>query len=475
MKIAIGGFMIESCTFSPLLSQKSDFEVVRGNALLERYPFRKNYSNIECIPLIHARALPGGPVERRFYEEFKGEFLESLKSYGPWDGIFLHMHGAVYVQGMEDAEGDLVASLRSIVGPSCLVAASYDLHGNVSQKVMDRLDILSAYRTAPHVDVSETQERTFGILVKCIAQKIRPFKAFIPVPILLPGEKTSTEWEPGEGLYQSIPDVIQEDAVMDASILIGYVWADEPRSTASVIALGVNQGKVQQASFTLAKRLWEARHEFKFGVAAEPVDRCLQMALNAAERPVIISDSGDNPTAGGAGDIPYVLERMLALGITDGLVAGITDPAAVTICKTAGVGAEIELSLGGKLDPVHGKPLKVKGIVRSLHSLPWVLNPGTDQWVAVVDLQGLWVILTQYRTVFHRLIDFQNLNIDPQRYKILVVKIGYLEPELKALAGKSLLALSPGAVNQEITSLPFSRIQRPMFPFDPDMRWTPKL
>jgi microcystin degradation protein MlrC len=93
--------------------------------------------------------------------------------------------------------------------------------------------------------------------------------------------------------------------------------------------------------------------------------------------------------------------------------------------------------------------------------------------MAVVDVRGIQVIVTERRTPFHHLADFLDLNLDPRRYKIVVVKIGYLEPELKAFAAKALLALSPGAVNQDITSLPFERIQRPMYPFDPDMAWEP--
>jgi len=93
--------------------------------------------------------------------------------------------------------------------------------------------------------------------------------------------------------------------------------------------------------------------------------------------------------------------------------------------------------------------------------------------IAVVDMQGIQVIITERRTPFHHLADFLNLDIDPRRHKLVVVKIGYLEPELKAFAAKALLALSPGAVNQDITSLPFRRIQRPMYPFDPDMAWDP--
>lgn len=473
MKIAIGGFHIESCTFSPLLSQEKDFNLKRGNLLIDTYPFLSAYGEVEIVPLIYARALPGGPVERSFYLRFKDEFLRGLQGQGPCDGIFLQMHGAVSVDGLEDAEGDFFTSVRQVVGPDCLIAAGFDLHGNISRRVMDCVDILSAYRTAPHIDAYETLERVFAMLIDCLKRKDRPYKAFIPVPILLPGEQTSTEWEPAASLYRLIPNLIQDYSLMDASILIGYVWADEPRSSASVVTLGRNRDKVQRAAAALAQRFWDVRREFQFGVTTGSVDQCIQLALRSAEQPIVISDSGDNPTAGGVGDIPYILERMLALGVKHSVVAGIADPEAIDLCGTLGTGSDIETCLGGKLDPINGKPLSIKGKVRSLHSIPWVFNHTMTNRVAVVEVQGIEVILTEHRTPFHHLADFETLDIDPRTRKIVVVKIGYLEPELKTMAAMALLALSPGAVNQDITSLPFKKIVRPMYPFDGDMSWFP--
>ncbi len=468
MRIAVGGFQIESCTFSPLVSGPRDFVVTEGK-LGRQYDFVSRFADCEFIPLLRARALPGGPVDRAFYEDVKARLLRGLRERGPWDGVFMHLHGAANVVGMDDAEGDLLEAVRELVGPEPLIASSYDLHGNVSLRVMQHLDILSAYRTAPHVDWHDTLERAFALLVECLRRRVRPYKAFIPVPILLPGEQTSTEWEPGASLYKAIPTVISPPKVMDASILIGYVWADEPRATGSVVALGMDRKAVQQAAMTLAQRFWQVRHEFRFGAPAAPVDECIQMALDGPEQPVIISDSGDNPTAGGVGDVPYLLERLLALDVPDAIYASLTDPTAVNRCIEAGVGAEVDLALGGKLDPVHGHPLPVHGRVISLHSR----HAETENRIAVVQVQGVQVIVTERRTPFHHRADFARLGIDPMAHKIVVVKIGYLVPELKQMAARSLLALSPGAVNQDITALPFERLCRPMYPFDPHMKWEP--
>ncbi|MEZ4730752.1 MAG: MlrC C-terminal domain-containing protein [Caldilineaceae bacterium] len=201
------------------------------------------------------------------------------------------------------------------------------------------------------------------------------------------------------------------------------------------------------------------------------MDECIRLALQASEKPVVISDSGDNPTAGGAGDTPYVLERLLTAGAQSALVAGIADAAAVAACEEAGVGAKVTLSVGGKLDPIHAQPLPINGTVVSLHTVNWPAKARAGATVlpnriAVVAVQGVHVVLTERRTPFHHMSDFTQLDVDPTRYQIVVVKMGYLVPEVDVLARRALLALSPGAVNQDIEHLPYQRIRRPMFPMD---------
>jgi len=153
--------------------------------------------------------------------------------------------------------------------------------------------------------------------------------------------------------------------------------------------------------------------------------------------------------------------------VTDAVVASIADAEAVAACYAAGVGATVEVSLGGKLDTVHAKPLPVRGIVKFLDTLP-----DATQQQAVLDINGVQVIITERRTPFHYIRNFQRLSIEPLDHKLVIIKIGYLEPDLKAAAPLALLALSPGAVDQAIERLPFKRIQRPIYPLDPDMEWS---
>ena len=474
-RVALAGLSCECCTFSPLRSGEDDFILVSGDDLEQEYPFLAQHPDLHFVPLTRARALPGGSIEPRFYQQFKARLLDELSEGGPWDGVFLHLHGAAHVYGGQDLEGDLLAAIRGTVGPRCLLSASYDLHGNVSTRVIDNLDILTAYRTAPHVDWMLTLERACALLARCLQENLKPVMSFIPVPILLPGEMTSTEFEPAAGLYGAIPELIASHDLLDASLLIGYVWADEPRSTGAVVTVGLNQASTQAAAVDLAENFWSLRHQFQFGVPTGSVDQIIAQARLMTESPVVISDSGDNPTAGGAGDTPFVLGRLIHHQVASTLVAGLADAPAVQQCQEAGVSAELNLSLGGKLDPVNAQPLDVCAKVLSLHTVPWSLTPSSKRMndMAVVQIEGIQVILTQRRTPFHHLKDLCALGLNPKAFRIIVVKMGYLVPELEELASSALLALSPGAVNQDFAQMNFTHIQRPMFPLDAEMNWQP--
>lgn len=471
-RVGIAGLSCECCTFSPLPSTAADFMLQSVAELLAPFPFLKEHPHIDFVPLLRARALPGGSIDPAFYDGFAERLLLELKAGRPWDGLFLPMHGAANVRGRFDVEGELLASIRGIVGPETLIAASYDLHGNISDRVAQHLDILTAYRTAPHIDWLETLQRACALLVQCLDGNLKPHLAFVPVPVLLPGEMTSTEYEPARSLYASIPDVIRRHGVLDASVLIGYAWADEPRASGSTVAVSLDPDTARAAAAELAHTFWSVRRRFAFGVPAAAVDDCIRAAMAAGVNPAIISDSGDNPTAGGAGDMPYLLERLLALGAGNTLCAGIADAAAVDVCFRAGAGAAVTLHLGGKLDPIHATPFTVDATVLSLHTVSWMDGRSPNR-IAVIRNSGVTVAVTERRTTFHLESDFTRLGLDPRSFRIIVVKIGYLEPELAAMARAAFLALSPGAVNQNITELNHRYIQRPMFPMDPDMTWEP--
>lgn len=468
MRIAVGGIHTECSTYSPVFMTVEDFRVLRDTDLLGAEYFNfLDADGIEHVPLLHARAVPGGPVSRAAYEAFKAEFLEKLQAALPIDGLYLAMHGAVNVEGMDDAEGDWISAARTVAGPDCPIAASYDLHGNVSQRIIDQLDIFAAYRTAPHIDVRETMVRAWSMLVKTLRTGNRPGVAWAKVPLLLPGECTSTEDEPAKSIYLGLPPFDAQPGILDANLMIGYVWADEPRATACAVVTGTDKAMASKAAVEIAQQYWNAREKFGFGPVTGPLEEMLDIAEAAETSPVILADSADNPTGGGVGDRADVLRALIARNWQGALLAGITDRPAVEACFAAGQGATLALRIGGSLDPT-SIPAEVVATVLRLED-----SGAAADRQAVVGVGGIEIVLAARRRPYHNIEDFRRLGLDPKAVRLLVVKSGYLSPELAPIANPNLMALTDGVVNQDIANLASHRRARPVFPFDRDFDYAP--
>ena len=440
--------------------------MVRGDDLLARYDDLPR--EVDWIPLVHARALPGGAVENDFYHAIKAELLERLRGALPVDGVFLDIHGAMTVIGMADAEGDLATAVRETIGNDALISAAMDPHGNMSRRLIGALDLATSHRMSPHEDAALTKTRAAANLVRCLRDGVRPLKAWVRVPVLLPGERACTRDEPARGIYGSLAAIEAQPGIIDAAVWIGYAWADEARCSAAVVVTGTEADVIAREARSLAERYWNARSDFAFSVPAGDADWCIAAGLAATVRPYFISDSGDNPTAGGAGDVAYMLGRLLAhpdlvSGRATAIWASVVDADAVARCVPAGEGAAVDVSVGGAFGSRQGK-VNLRGkVARVIRDEP----VGGD--IAVVALGGVRAILTTRRKPYHFVRDLQALGLDPARHDLTVVKIGYLVPDLFAAAKGWVLALTPGGVDQDIVRLGHRRLDRPIFPLDPHM------
>ncbi|GAJ96338.1 M81 family metallopeptidase [Agrobacterium sp. SHOUNA12C] len=471
MRIAVGGIHTECSTYNPVLAEEKDFRIVRGEALTAApyFAFLRDY-DAEFLPTIHARAIAGGPVARHTYEAFKAEFLERLKPLLPLDGLYLAMHGAMYVEGMEDAEGDWIAAARALVGDDCLLSASYDLHGNITQRIIDALDMYSTYRTAPHIDVEETMRRAVKMLTESLKTGVKPILLWAPIPVVLPGERTSTVDEPAKSLYDLLPGIDAIDGVWDASLMVGYVWADEPRATAAAIMTGTDRSVLEREAKRLAQAYWDVRRDFVFGCETGSIEECVAKAITSPTTPVVLAESGDNPTGGGVGDRADVLAELIAKGADGVVFAGIADKAATEACYAGGVGTKLDLTVGASLDTKGSKPVRAEFTVKFLLQT----DDAADRQ-AVVSIGGIDLVLSAKRRPYHNIADFTRLGLDPHQAKIIVVKSGYLSPELAPIANPNLMALSPGVVDQFVERLPRLRKQKPTYPFDKDFAFAPEV
>src|ERR1700744_315426 len=480
-RIAIAGLGIESSTFSPALTDEAAFHAKYGADIFKIYSFFSADSALRkeavWIPTIDGHALPGGAVTREAYESLVNKTLDSLKKHGPYDGLFYDIHGAMSVVGLDDPEGDFIVRIRKVVGTKTMISTAMDLHGNVSWRIAENSDLITCYRMAPHEDAIQTKRRAVANLIDRLQSgKGKPaYKAYISVPILLPGEKTSTRIEPGKSLYQQVWPAAKQEGITDAAIWIGYAWADEPRNHAVVMVTGDDKDKVISIAEQLAKSFWAVRSKFEFVAPTGNLKECLDKALASTKHPFYISDSGDNPTAGGAGDVTWTITQILnrpEFKPNNGpslIYASIPGPELIKQAIQVGVGGHVDGYAGAKVDNRNAPPVHIIGTVES------IVSGDVDAEVeASIKVGSVHIIVTQKRKPYHKEKDFSRLGLNPRTADIVVVKIGYLEPELYAMRADWLLALTPGGVDQDIEHLPYKRLKRPIFPLDKNMK-TPDL
>jgi len=450
MRVAIGGIHTECSTYSPLMQVAEDFNRTEGQALLEMAGVGAGWEGIEAIPIFHDRSIPGGPVSPDLFRAQCDGFCDRLRAALPLDGVLLIMHGAYFVPGVDDPEGEFVTRIREVVGPGAVISSAWDLHGQITERIAATVDAFAAFRTAPHVDQPQTRARAARMLLEALRGGPRPQVVRKAIPLLVSGEMSSTFVEPCRSLYAMLPGFDARAGILDANLMIGYVWADSPRATAAAIVTCTDRVVGETAAAEIAVSYWSLRD----ALVPDMETGALGDLLDSAKGRTILADSGDNPTAGGVGDRADVLAALVARGWATSrdrraIIAGIAAPHAVAALRRG----ETEIRIGGELGG--GGPVQPLRPDRAR-------LVGTD---AVVEAGGIELVLTERRRPFHHLSDFRTLGLDPSVADLLVVKSGYLSPELRELPMAQVMALTGGAVSQDLEGLENRHRPRPTWPF----------
>lgn len=467
------GIRHESNTFSTARTRLSDFTVKRGAEALKDVTWAKiaGDAGVELIPTLHAYAWPGAVVERIAFDQFKAEILDGIRKAGKLDGIYMEMHGALHVEGYADAQATLIKEIRAIVGTKPLISASFDLHGNLSPEFVQGLNIVTAYRTAPHRDIEETKARAVSLLIEALEKNLQPQIECVTIPILVPGEKSITDQLPLKPIYEQLPEVSKKEGIMDASILAGYCWADLPRSAMRVFVMAKDSSyrKLARAeAINLADQIWKNRAALQLSVPSGSFPEMFRMAKNNKAKTVFISDSGDNTTAGGPGDNTQVLAHLIREKASNVLLAGLVDPEAFAACMAKRLSDTITLDLGAKIDHKFSKPLRVKAKILYLAG---EVDIAAKRGAVLLDIDGIRTVILNNRRSFTEIRDFKDIGLDPLSFKVVIVKLGYLFPQLREIAPLQLMALTQGFCNLDIPNLPYKQVGRPSYPLDMKMQW----
>ena len=457
MKIIVASFQCESNSKAKLHPQKHDFEYFKGEDIFKKLVvkdiFEKN--GFEVVPSIYAVALPSATVERDTYEYYAEQILQTVRGNPDADGVFIFFHGSMEVEEIGSGELYLLKQIRKILSEKCLIALSLDAHANITDELCDYANIISGFKTVPHIDQAETQMRSASALVYCLKNNIKPYAQMVRVPFLLKNDTLQTAYEPLKSLIEETVALEKTEEIFTANLFLGHCWIDAPNTSAATVVCATSEKKAKEIARDLANKIWATRRDYKFLCEAELPEECVKRAIEGREKRIFITDSGDNTTAGAEGDTTDILKLFLAAKPTKKTcVAGITDFETVNEFWDKHDGEEVYLKTFDKTGVIksHGDIL---GWTKEIIGRSLTIRFGN------VD-----AVFTEYRSAFIEKGNFDKANVDLLGYEIVVVKLGYLFTELKPYADRELFALSDGASCVELARLNLKKIIRPMFPLD---------
>lgn len=478
MKIAVAGFHHESNTFNPLITGKDDFVVFRGKEIfsnMENYgsingviSTLQSFEGYEVVPTLFARAVPNGLVSKDFYLKIKEELLEMMWPLKRINALTLALHGSMRVEEIGDAEGDILEALRKIF-PAVPIISALDMHAIITKKMMVNANAFVGYKSAPHTDTYETGAHAAEMTRFTLESGIPLTMSMLRIPMLIAGEKSETSVPPMRQRIARLKEIEQEQEVLAASYLLGFPWADvENNGVFPLVVTANNQEKADSLVRQLAHEFWDIRKEFQFHTETYDVEEALRQAFSSTVYPTFLSDSGDNPTAGAAGDSTHLFKVLLESPERQKqsasiLYAGFYDPKSVEVCLN-NEGKELKIFLGGHFEKHGGDPVALTVTVQKI-----VRNWGIYQADLVyVSYENLDIILASKHLGFVDPSVMRVLGLEPAERKLVIVKLGYLTGSFKKIAARSIMALSCGASHEILENLHYRNIRRPMYPLDQD-------
>lgn len=486
-RIAVGGFFTECNHFSTPGVSYADFEATefrRGDAMLEGSTgavagmlaaLREHAA--EAVPLLLASAVCGGPVVSDAYRRIKDELLERLRAVVPVDGVLLSLHGSMTIEDLGDPEGDLLQSVREIVGPGVPVVASLDHHAHVTRAMIDNADALVAWETYPHRDAITTGGRGAKLLLDTLAGRVRPVMAMAKVPVIVSGVHGHTD---GEGPFADVMRLAKSfesrKGVLSTAAFLVHPYLDlDDMGGGGLVITDNDPALAASLAREIAMLYWSRRADLEPRVYT-PAEAIIE-GNKIDGGPVLLVETADCCGGGAAGDSVHTLRALLDAGVRETSLVPVVDPAAAALCHAAGVGNEITLELGHRLDAKWGTPLRVRGAIERLSTGDFIYSGGF--WAglsksmgptAVLAIGAVRVLIASRPTYDWKDEQFRSVGLDAASSKFVVVKNPMnFRFAYDGLAKAAFILDTPGPTPATLRHVRFHNLRRPYFPADADI------
>lgn len=486
MRVAVGGYLAVANSFATQRTGLEQFQrsQLAGDALIDRlgrgdsaiagFLRGAREEGWSVAPLHYFFPGLAGKNTDEGHQFARETLVNALRKSQPIDGIFLQLHGTSASDNIPDCDGDLLRAIREEVGDRVPIIASLDGHANVSQLMASAATMLIGVKTNPHYDFRAVGQQAARVMAGALDGSLHPAMAWAQPALVAPLQKLyiAPGWPMDHLMRLARNRAAGNDRVLDISILGGFFVSDRRETGPSVV---VTTDRTPNLAHDIADEIkeacWARRREFLTDMV--PVAEAVREAIATDENPVVLGDLADSGGAGTPGDGTVILAELLQQNARGAVIGNIADPAAVQQAIAAGIGKEVTLTVGGKVDRFHGEPVSISGRVRAIHDGVYTastrFNSGTYHRGAtiVIDCGGTEVILTSRACLVFEPNHFRSLGIEPLKRKILVCKA-----ELQHRAGMATVARTfidvdaPGLATQELQRLPFKEIRRPVFPLD---------
>ncbi len=478
----------ETNTFSPVPTPLSRFgspDVPTGPEVYRRFKGTgtgigafldvADEAGMEVVTPVAGNAAPSGPVESHAYQVMCDAIMDAVQA--GCDVCFLDLHGAMVTETTDDGEGGLLKRIRD-AAPDLPIAISLDLHANITPDIVENTDVIVGYKTYPHLDMYEAGHHAGRIMVDALDRKVTPVMAWGQRPVLAQTLRMGHDDEP-MGSMIAMARQAEEAGLLAVSVFGGFPLADFHNAGLSVVTVADgDRGEAQEVAERLLGEAWRRRDEWLF--EAEPLEHAIARAGQMEEGPVILLDHADNAASGGTQDTVAVLREVMRQGLENVAMFGICDEAAIDAMTAAGVGNEVTIELGGKVDMPEigreGEPLTVTGKVRSLtdgdFTVTVPMGRGTTMSMGrsgVLQTGNIEIVVVSRQTEPYDPGCLRSVGIEPlhKRYIILKSRI-HFRAGFSDIAAAEVPCNGVGVTSSDNSLFTFRKVRRPIFPLDPD-------
>ncbi len=503
-RVALLGLMLESNRFAPTTT-RDDFlaclylagpEIVREldksetAVMSEMLGFAQDMSATTAwqpVPVLVGRVEAGGPLDHAFYHDTIETMRSRLQAALPLDGVYIANHGAMITTEIDDPDGEMFAMVREVVGPSVPIVVTLDLHANISDRMMREADVIIGYRTNPHVDMIP-RGREAAAFLRGLWSGAHYSTAFVRVPLVGPTVTLLTASGPYADLMRDAEAVLGGE-ILSVSLFPGFAYGDTAKNGMAIMATCAGDDPAPAVTLVerLAQRAWDERSRYQPRLTS--LEDAAEQSWRATHDPtlpaVILADVADNPGGGGLGNTTAILRHLLKRGVVGAFVGVLHDPALVHDAVACGAERRFDAVFNRDSDDPEAGRLMISARVERILDGACVGRRGIYQGrrmdlgpTVLLDVDGIKVVVGTIRLQCADPVFFEMAGLDLAQARVVAVKSrGHFRSGFDEFFGPDQVIEvdGPGLCSPVLSRFSFTRMQRPIYPLDPDATWAPAI